>query len=269
MSIWKGTSWLLLSAYLTVYSTNLASFGQPAYAQSYPCSDVALGVDTYERDQGYQQNNSESYSQTNIQRNDQRMSQRDNTMDVELSSRSGSNSQRSNNSGSSELTNTSANSSSNSTSRSNSQRVAGGGSYGLASGNVDYSTTNSSSRSNSQSSFENDAGRSEFDRSQNSQNEFNSQSQRDGSQINETSVNNSSFVDQSSTGSFNRDRRQNNYTRTGTTVVGMNCDRAVQAESERDREMIRQRSAIEQDRLRLQRQERQQQSSDDYWNQPL
>jgi hypothetical protein len=268
MSIWKGTSRFLVSVYLTVCSASLVSFSQSAQAQSYPCSNVALGIDTYERDQGYQQNNNASYSQTDVQRDDQRTSQRDNTMDVESSNRSGSSSQRTNNSGSSESSNTNADSVSNSTSRSNSQRVAVGGNYGLVGGNVDYSTTNSSSRSNSQSSFENNTGRSEFDRSQNSQNEFDSESLRDGSQINETSINRSTSSDQSSSGSFDRGRQQNDYTRTGTTVVGMNCDRAVQAESERDREMIRQRGAIEQERLRLQRNERQQQSSDDFWNRP-
>lgn len=51
--------------------------------------------------------------------------------------------------------------------------------------------------------------------------------------------------------------------------MGLNCDSAVKAESERDRERIRQRGAVEQDRLRLQRNERQQESSDEFWNRPL
>ena len=268
MNIYTVTPRFLMSVCLTVCSTGLTSFSQSALAQSYPCSDVSLGTNTYERDQGYQQNNNESYSQTNIQLGDQRLSRRDNAMDLESSNRSGSSSQGTNNSGSSASSNTNADSTSSSSSRANSQRVAGGGSYAGVGANVDYSTSNSSNRSNSQSNFENETGRSDFDRSQNSQNESNSQSSRDGSRIDETSTYNSTSNDRSSSGSFNRDRRQNDYARTGTTVVGMNCDRAVQAESERDREGLRQRGAVEQERLRLQREERRQQSSDDYWNSP-
>lgn len=268
MTIYTFTSRLLVGVYLTVCSTSLISFGQSAQAQSYPCSDVSLGTNTSERDQGYQQNNNGSYSQTNIQRGDERMSGRDNTMAIDSSNRSGSDSQQTNNSGSSASGNTSADSNANASSQSNSQRVAGGASYAGVGANVDTSTSNSSSRSNSRFNSQSNTDRSEFNRDQNSQSESKSQRLRDGSQINETSVNNSTFNDQSSSGSSNRDRRQNDYTRTGTTVVGMNCDTAVQAESARDREMIRQRSAVEQERVRLQRDQMRQRSSDDFMNQP-
>lgn len=93
MTIYTITSRLFVGVYLTVCSTSLISFNQPAQAQSYPCSDVALGTDTYERDQGYQQNNSGSFSQTDIQTGNQNISKRNNDMDTESSTRSGSSSQ--------------------------------------------------------------------------------------------------------------------------------------------------------------------------------
>jgi hypothetical protein len=268
MSACTITSRFLLGIYLSVFSTTLVPFGQSAQAQSYPCSDVALGTNTIEVDQGYQQNNIESFNQIDIQSQQQSLSQQNNQMNTLSSTSSGSTSQQLNNSGSSTSGNTFTNASSSSSSRSNGQSYGGGVEYAGVGVNGKYSTTNSSSNSNSQLNSGSNSGSSEYDRNQNYQNQSNSDYSVDGSRINQTSANSSTYSNQSSTGSVDHSRRQNNYTKTGTTVVGMNCDRAVQAESERDREMIRQRGAVEQERLRQQRDQMRQRSSDDYMNKP-
>lgn len=262
------TSRFLLSLYVTVCSASLISLAEPAHAQYYNCSEVALGTNTYQRDVGYQQNNNGSLNQTDIQSQTQSASRQNNQMNTTAAVDNGSSSQQINNSGSSASGNTFSDATTNSSSRSRGQSTSVAGNYGFSGGSFNHSSNSSLSNSNSQSNSGSSSNSLDYNRNQSYQNNYNSQNTTDGSHIDQNFADNTTMNNQSSSGTFNQDRKQNDYTQTGTTVVGTNCDTAVQAESARDREMIRQRAAVEQERVRLQRDQMRQRSSDDFMNRP-
>ncbi|MEH2457902.1 hypothetical protein [Nostoc sp.] len=102
---------LLTSAVLTALPTSsLLLTSQQIQAQSYSCSDVALGNNTVERDQGYTQNNNGSGSQNNVQKVSQNNSSKNNDLNAQASNTNISGSESINNSGSSASSNASANS---------------------------------------------------------------------------------------------------------------------------------------------------------------
>jgi hypothetical protein len=259
---------------LTVFSS-LALLGaiSPAYApsvyaQSYSCSDVALGNNTYERDLGYEQDNNGYISRADIQNESQNVFTRDNNIDTQSYSADSSGSQSTNNSGFSSSSNAESNFDSRNSSRSNSNSVQVGGNYGLFGASVGGSNSNNSSNSTTQARSASNSRNYGFNQDGSSQRRSATRQARDGSSIDEASINRTNYNNQSNSELYDQDRRQRDYTRTSTTVVGMNCDTAVQAESARDREMIRQRGAVEQERLRQQRNQMRQQSSDDFFSGP-